>query len=110
MAHYDIYRDRLATTHAAFGHALWEPSPDGGYGSVKIGDVGYVSEGKFHRLFNALLPSDDASHQGTPLPEYHEPFIPPILDHLSRGVLTPNTYYSTGVEVFPEKPEHLVSE
>jgi hypothetical protein len=65
MAHYDIYRDRLATTHAAFGHALWEPSPDGGYGPVKIGDVGYVSEGKFHRLFNALLPSDDASHQGT---------------------------------------------
>ena len=110
MAHYTIYRDRLATTHPAFGHALWEPGPDGGYGPVRIGDVGYVSEGKFHRLFNALLPSDDASHEGISLPEYHEPLIPQIPDHFSRGVLKPNNYYSSGVDVLPEKPEHLITE
>ena len=63
MAHYDIYRDRLATAHPAFGHALWEPDPEVGHGAVEIGDVGYVREGKFNRLFNALLPASDASHE-----------------------------------------------
>lgn len=53
-AHYDIYRDRLTTTHPAFGHALWEPSPEARYGPVRIGDVSFVREGKFYRLFSVL--------------------------------------------------------
>lgn len=33
------------------GHALWYPTPSAGE-EVEIGDVGYVSEGRFRRLFN----------------------------------------------------------
>ena len=109
MAHHEIYRDRLATTHPSLGHALWQPSPDGGYGPVRIGDVGYIREGKFHRLLNALLPSDDASHERIPPPECHEPLILQVPDHISRGVLKPSNYYSTGVKVLPAQPEHLVA-
>ena len=84
MHHYDIYRDQLSITHPSFGLALWDPAPESVYGPVKIGDVGYVREGRFFRLFNALLPADDPSHNKMPLPEHHEPLIPNFRNHLYR--------------------------
>lgn len=75
MAHYDIYHDQLATTNFAYGHALWNPDPGAGHGPVTIGDVGYVREGRFNRLFNALVPAHDESHCGIPLPELFEPLV-----------------------------------
>jgi hypothetical protein len=72
MAHYNIYRDRVATTHPAFGHCMPSESLGRTEGmAVRIGDIGYASEGKFpHRLY--LLSSGDASHVGISLPESHE--------------------------------------
>ena len=107
MAHYDIYRDRLATAHPAFGHALWEPDLEEGEGLVKIGDVGYIREGKFNRLFNALLPASDASHEGIPLPEYYKPLVLNVPNPVSTGTLKPNHYCSAGVNVLPPVPEYL---
>ena len=70
MAYYDIYRDQLASLHR--GHALWEPDPSGLYDQVQVGDVGYVREGYFVCLFNALLSADDhAQVHGVP-----EGFVP----------------------------------
>jgi hypothetical protein len=109
MAYYDIYRDRLATTYPAFGHALWEPSPEERYGPVRIGDVGFVREGKFYCLFNALLPADDASHDGIPLPDSHEPLVLDVPDHISIAPHKPNRYCSAGVSVLPPEPEYLAS-
>jgi hypothetical protein len=106
MAHYDIYRDRLATTHPAFGHALWDPNPEEEQGPVKIGDVGYVREGKFNRLFNALLPANDPSYEGIPLPEYYEPLVLNVPNHVSTGTLKPNHHCSAGVYVLPPVPEY----
>jgi len=63
MAHYDIYREELARNFQAFGHALWEPSPGILHDPVAIGDVGFIREGKFHRIFNVLLPEDDQTHE-----------------------------------------------
>ncbi|KAI0295930.1 hypothetical protein BC826DRAFT_1006275 [Russula brevipes] len=55
MAHYDIFREQLVVKYPAYGHALWEPNPGRLYSPLEVGDVGYVREGKFHRLFfNAL--------------------------------------------------------
>ena len=102
MAHYDIYRDQLADTYPAFGHALWEPSLDGEHGPVKFGDVGYTRQGKFHRLFNALLPTDHPSHRGIPLPEYHEPLVPNVSDHIDTGILKPDHYCPVDVDVETE--------
>jgi hypothetical protein len=61
MAHYDIFREQLAIKYPASGHALWEPIPGIGYERVQIGEVGFIREGQFHRLFNALLPEDHPS-------------------------------------------------
>jgi hypothetical protein len=99
MAHCDIYRERLATTYPLFGHALWEPS------AVEIGDVGYVRQGKFHRLFNALLSAGHPSHHGIPLPEHHEPLIPNVADHIDRGSLKKDHYCSVGVTVDAESED-----
>ena len=57
MAYYDTYRDQLASLY--HGHALWVPDPAGLYDQVRVGDVGYVKQGHFLRMFNALLPADD---------------------------------------------------
>jgi hypothetical protein len=105
MAHHDIYRERLATTYPAFGHALWEPYPEEEHGPVQVGDVGYIRQGKFHRLFNALLSADDPSHHEVPLPEHHEPLIPNVSNHIDRGILKPDHYCSIGVTAETERED-----
>ena len=97
MAHYDTYRDQLAIAHPAFGHALWEPDP-GEFPPVEVGDVGFIRDGKFQRLFNALLPADDPSH-GDGVPEHHEPLQLRLANHIDSGVLAPNNFYSYGVHI-----------
>ena len=99
MAHYDIFRDQLGIKYPAFGHALWEPNPARSYAPVEVGDVGYIREGKFHRLFNALLPADHPSHRRFGVPEYHEPLRPGVADHIDSGILSPNDFHSYGVTV-----------
>ncbi|KAH9008538.1 hypothetical protein EDB83DRAFT_2235362 [Lactarius deliciosus] len=70
MACYDTYRDQLASLY--YGHALWVPDPSELYDRVRVGDVGYVKQGHFNRMFNALLPAkDDVQEYGVP-----EGFVP----------------------------------
>ena len=54
MSHlpYETFRETLAIRYPNCGHALWEPSPGGLYEVVEVGDVGFIHEGCFHRLFN----------------------------------------------------------
>jgi hypothetical protein len=105
MAHYDIFREQLAIRYPAYGHALWEPGPGNLYNLVEVGDVGYVREGHFHRLFNALYPADHPSHRGCPLPEDHEPLILNLPRHVKSGTLKPNNYCSAGIDVIPAEPD-----
>ena len=45
---------------------LWIPEPSK-FGEVLIGDVGYVYNGAFYRLFNVTCPADHpANHGGVP--------------------------------------------
>ncbi|KAH8991261.1 hypothetical protein EDB92DRAFT_687617 [Lactarius akahatsu] len=99
MAHYDTFRDLLGIKYPAFGHALWEPNPERLYSPVEVGDVGYIREGKFHRLFNALLPADHPSHQRFRVPEHYEPLRPSVADHIDGGTLSPTDFCSYGVTV-----------
>ncbi|KAH8998264.1 hypothetical protein EDB86DRAFT_825160 [Lactarius hatsudake] len=101
MAHYDTFREQLAIAHPAFGHALWDPSPEALYPSVQVGDVGFIRNGKFHRLFNALLSADDPSHERRGAPHDHEPLRLQVRsqDHIDHGILGPNDFYSYGVNV-----------
>lgn len=108
MAHYNIFREQLAIRYPEFGHALWEPSPRRPDRPVEVGDVGFIRRGKFHRLFNALLPADDPS-QELGVPEYHEQLIPNLpnhIDHIDRSSLSRNYYCSAGVSIEPEADFH----
>lgn len=58
---YEVYASQLI--HLGYGHPLWDPEPPKS-GPVEIGDVGFVSEGRFHRLFNAIRSQDDPINQG----------------------------------------------
>ena len=93
---YDIYREELAINYPAYGHALWEPSPGGRYDSVEIGDVGFIRQGSFHRLFNVLLPYDHPSHQDG-VPQDHEPLILRTASQTNTGRIQPNNLRSSGV-------------
>lgn len=93
---YDIFREELAIKYPAYGYALWEPSPGGRYTAVEIGDVGFIREGYFHRLFNILLPEDHPSHQDG-VPQHHEPLILRTRSPTYTGTLQPNHLRSNGV-------------
>ena len=99
MAHYDIFREELAQKFCAYKNALWEPSPGELYGPVAIGDVGYIRRGKFHRIFNALLPKDHRTHENFGTPENHEPLQLKMEDHIDTGILSPNDFCSAEVSV-----------
>ncbi|KAI0285880.1 hypothetical protein BGY98DRAFT_244928 [Russula aff. rugulosa BPL654] len=112
MAHYDIFREELAQKFHAYGHALWEPSPGELYGPVAIGDVGYIRRGKFHRIFNVLLPEDHPTHANFRTPEYHEPLQLKMENHIDTGILSPNDFCSAevrvvsgGLNIFSLRPE-----
>lgn len=57
----EVYAKELA--HHKLGYPLWVPEPEKS-GEVLIGDVGFVREGRFRRLFNAMRPSDDPVNGG----------------------------------------------
>lgn len=99
MAHYDIFREALALNFHAYGYALWEPSPGELYEPVSIGDVGFIREGKFHRIFNALLPKDHPTHANFRTPDDHEPLQLRMERHIDTGVLSPNDFYSGEVKM-----------
>jgi len=87
---------RLAINYPAYGHALWEPRPPRLYCPVEVGDVGFIREGRFHRLFNALLSADHPSHK-IGVPEHYESLIPSLSDYIVSSTLSPSHYCSAGI-------------
>ena len=68
---YSIYcRQLFGKRH---GLPLWEPEPKKSM-EVSIGDVGYLMQGGFYRIFNATLPKDDPS-QVNGAPVDHVPWV-----------------------------------
>jgi hypothetical protein len=67
-----VYRDQLSAL--SHGLALWNPNPPKKiYNYVSIGDVGYLHEGMFIRMFNVTLPWDDPSNGLLGKPEPYDP-------------------------------------
>lgn len=68
----NVYREQLSSLF--HGCALWEPEPVVDlYDKVSIGDVGYVSNGFFYRMFNVTLPWDDPLNTKLGQPDYYKP-------------------------------------
>ena len=98
MDHHNIFRHHLAVKLPALGHALWEPSPWNLYPyAVKVGDVGYIRQGRFHRLFNVFLPANHPSHRNFGVPEYHEQLTLNMEEHIGNSRLSPHNFCSAGV-------------
>ncbi|EKM58777.1 uncharacterized protein PHACADRAFT_248867 [Phanerochaete carnosa HHB-10118-sp] len=93
----EIYASSLQTLH--LGHALWYPEPHG-TGELQIGDVGFVDEGAFIRLFNldTSVPEKKVTFWDPPF-EITEPVPPRVFRVDSRpNPLVPKDYPSHGVE------------
>jgi hypothetical protein len=70
----NLYRDQLSGLSRSYGIALWNPDPPKEVcDKVSIGDVGYLDEGAFIRMFNVMLPWDDPLNKKLGIPEYYEP-------------------------------------
>jgi hypothetical protein len=98
MADFEIFREQLAIKYPAHGHALWEPRPWQPDMPVEVGDVGFIRNGRFHGLFNALRPAEGQSS----VPEYHEQLVPKFSNHITESPRSSNHYCSAGISVEPE--------
>ncbi|SRR6266849_7159476 len=92
---FTVYRDQLSSL--SHGLALWNPDPPNKIYHVSVGDVGYVHEGTFIRMFNVMLPWDDPSNGILGIPEPYDrldlgPFVNIRESRFSRG-----EYYSRSV-------------
>jgi hypothetical protein len=95
---YNVYRERLSSLY--HGYALWEPAPvEDLYERVSIGDVGYVYNGFFYRMFNVTLPWSNLSNQrfGATEPENYEPMKLEEFKYINRSRLAKGDYYSPDV-------------
>lgn len=57
----NVYAEQLLSR--AHGWPLWEPEPTK-EGEVLIGDVGYIYDGAFYRLFNVTFSEDHEINKG----------------------------------------------
>ena len=75
---FNIYREQLSSLY--HGLALWDPKPVENLhkkpGHVTIGDVGYLDNGVFVRMFNVTLPWDDPSNKLLGIPEKYDRMKP----------------------------------
>ncbi|KAI0334585.1 hypothetical protein GY45DRAFT_1294881 [Cubamyces sp. BRFM 1775] len=82
------------------GYPLWEPEPNEA-GEVLIGDVGYILDGGFYRLFNATLAADHPVNARYGVPDGYQPFTyPEALLHRRSRVLEPKPLCSKNVVAF----------
>ena len=71
---FEVYQEHLSSIY--HGLALWNPNPvqelyDSGH--VSIGDVGYLRDGGFIRMFNVTLPWNDPSNAKHGMPMEYNP-------------------------------------
>ena len=92
MSHFNVYRDQLASLSQ--GIALWDPTPHKKiYDKVSIGDVGYLQEGSFIRMFNVMLKWNDPSNRKLGVPEEYETLdFGPFCNTTERKIVSGERY------------------
>ena len=97
---FNIYREQLSSLH--HGLALWDPKPVENLhkqpGHVSIGDVGYLDNGAFMRMFNVTLPWDDPSNNllGKP-PDKYEPIEQSYSRDVRNNIIREGDHYTPHV-------------
>lgn len=74
LAPWDIYAQKLL--HLGHGHPLWGPEPSDRFGEIRLGDVGYLEQGRFCFLFNTMKEGNDPINSRG-VPEGFSKFDPP---------------------------------
>jgi hypothetical protein len=97
-AQHETLREELALKYPTFGIALWEPGTRGRYDAVEVGDVGFIREGYFHRLFN-VLPSGGDNSPDRDLPENHEPLQINMDNHIGTNIEGYKEFLSKNIRV-----------
>ena len=94
-----IYSSTLSTTLPSEGHALWFPEPHNS-GEVQIGDVGFIKDGAFVRLFNVDTTKQEYRVDFWPEPySVSTPLGPSALMLETRdNTLGPGRFRSRGVQ------------
>src|SRR6266852_8598247 len=94
---FNIYREQLSSQY--HGLALWNPKPVENLhkqpGHVSIGDVGYLEDGAFMRMFNVTLPWDDPSNNllGKP-PDKYESIKPCDFGNFRENEIRKGDHYT----------------
>ena len=96
-----IYSQQL--TKLRKGYPLWQPEPTK-FGEILIGDVGYLQDGAFFRLFNSLCDKDDPVNRlGVPVDfEPLEVNVERLL-HKTKDAILPGPLFSASVQTFDVK-------
>ena len=71
LSHAELYAQKQFRHQ--HGYALFDPNPGGLYDEVRVGDVGYVEDGAFIRLFNAFHAADHIVNSGALIPDDFTP-------------------------------------
>jgi hypothetical protein len=99
------FRQELQATYPTHGHALWEPDPGGLYNAVEVGDVGFIRDGCFYRLFNALFSKEhrdnELLHRVAQCPPR---LIPKMLNHIRKTRDNQRDFCSKDVARAPRNP------
>lgn len=96
-----IYSQQL--TKLGKGYPLWQPEPTK-YGEILIGDVGYIQEGAFYRLFNVLRDeSDPINKLGVPVDFKPLTINKDRLLHETKDAIPPGPLFSASVQTFDVK-------
>ena len=90
-----------ALRNLGYGEPQWQPEPHDEDGEVLLGDVGFVEDGRFCRLFNVTRSADDPIHEKSGVPtgfkvlEYNEN----ALIRKNPNYLGPDPIHSKSVKV-----------
>jgi hypothetical protein len=101
QAQHETFREELAIKYPAFGYALWEPGTRGRYNAVEVGDVGFIREGYFHRLFNVLnsVSGDGSSDRSLRVPGKDELLHIKVDNHIGKSIEGYREFLSKNVRV-----------
>ncbi|GBE87685.1 hypothetical protein SCP_1103620 [Sparassis crispa] len=100
---WDVYAEQLSP--CGYGYPLWSPE-HAKHGGVHIGDVGYLQNGHFSRMFNAMRAKDDELNRYG-VPEGYTPFTAgPYLKETFKDALPAGPLCSVGVKFESISTEH----
>jgi hypothetical protein len=96
---HEVYQNELKAKYKPYGWALWEPDRENPNNRVLVGDVGFISDGRFVRIFNIRLKSDDPKQCGHGVPEGYYPIEPALF---IKRWLESGDYHSNSVKMTKE--------